>query len=131
MKRLFLGLFLLTTTAMSAAAGDYKYLAIETSDGTVRTVSVEQLKVTFSDGCLVASSADGQTQVTLTDLKKMYFTNDAATAIGTITADEATSLIADGAVYNLQGMRISNPSAMPKGTYIIVKNGQPKKVQLK
>jgi len=62
----------------------------------------------------------------------MYFTNDAATAIGTITADEATSLIADGAVYNLQGMRISNPSAiMPKGTYIIVKNGQPKKVQLK
>jgi hypothetical protein len=60
-----------------------------------------------------------------------FFTNDAATAIGTITADEATSLIADGAVYNLQGMRISNPSAMPKGTYIIVKNGQPKKVQLK
>ncbi len=130
MKRLFLGLFLLITT-LAAAAGDYKYLAIETSDGTVRTVSVEQLKVTFSDGCLVASSADGQTQVTLTDLKKMYFTNDAATAIGTITADEATSLIADGAVYNLQGMRISNPSAMPKGTYIIVKNGQPKKVQLK
>lgn len=130
MKRLFLGLFLLITT-LAAHAGDYKYLAIETSDGTVRTVSVEQLKVTFSDGCLVASSADGQTHVTLTDLKKMYFTNDAATAIGTITADEATSLIADGAVYNLQGMRISNPSAMPKGTYIIVKNGQPKKVQLK
>jgi hypothetical protein len=74
MKRLFLGLFLLITT-LAAHAGDYKYLAIETSDGTVRTVSVEQLKVTFSDGCLVASSADGQTQVTLTDLKKMYFTD--------------------------------------------------------
>ena len=61
---------------MTAHADDYPYLAFQTADGTVKTVSVTSLTLTFSNGQLVATNGDGAYSFALTDLNKMFFTNE-------------------------------------------------------
>lgn len=56
----------------SMRADDYTYLIIQNTDGTGVTLDVDNLTMTFSDGYLVA----GDTQLSLSDLYKMYFSND-------------------------------------------------------
>ena len=130
MKRLFLGLLLLMASLISAHADDYQFLAFETADGTVRTISIDGLEVTFSDGQLVAVAGNSQTTLILADLTKMFFTNDEANGICEVENIEAA---ADG-LYNLKGQLVATGDRVPdvpKGVYIVKKNGKTKKVTLK
>lgn len=77
MKPLFSALLLLAAQTASAELYDYPYMAFQTADGTVKTVSVSSLSLSVSNGVLIATSDDGTESFTLSDLSKMYFTSEA------------------------------------------------------
>ncbi len=76
MKKVFFALLLAVQTA-SAELYDYPYMAFQTTDGIVKTVSVSSLSLSVSNGVLIATSDDGTESFTLSDLSKMYFTSEA------------------------------------------------------
>lgn len=124
MKRLLLAL-LVGASQVTAMADDYQYLAFQTSDNTVTTVSVNGLVLTVDGTRLVATTADGEQTFTLSDLSKMFFTNDGpATGIADVQkADDETV-----SVYNTTGVRLGAFSSLdaarqqlPAGVYIVKK----------
>lgn len=76
MKKTLITLAVMMTLAMAAQADDYPYLAFQTADGTVKTVSVTSLTLIFSNGQLVASNGAGVYSFPLADLSKMFFTSE-------------------------------------------------------
>ena len=69
MKKLLVSLITLCF-AFTVNANDYKYLSFELADGSVQSLSVTDLTLTFSNGNLVSS--DG-TIIPLANLTKMFF----------------------------------------------------------
>lgn len=68
---------LITMGTLQAQAYDYPYLVFQNTEGTTTVLAVESLSITISDGQLVATNADGTQSFALTDLSKMYFTQQA------------------------------------------------------
>lgn len=126
MKRTLLILTTVMATA-TAMAGDYPYLTLQTADGTQKPLAVESLVITFSDGQLVATNAEGTQTFTLTDLTQMFFSADGQeTAIEAIGAELTDG---DAEIFDLQGRRVENMSR--KGIYIVRENGKTRKVLVK
>ena len=127
MKHLFPALLLLASQTASAEFYDYPYMAFQTADGTVKTLSVSSLSLTITDGQLIAVSDDGTEQFTLSDLAKMYFTTEAeATKVQATEAADSSSV----EVISLSGVSYGTFSdveaarkSLPAGMYI-VKNGK-------
>lgn len=87
MKKFFACMMILTGT-LTAHAYDYPYLTFQTSDGTTKSVSVESLVITFSNGQLIATTDNGSQSFSLSQLKNMFFAaNKDATAIQEIDND--------------------------------------------
>ena len=105
-----------TCLLLSASATDYKFLTLETTDGSLVSLAATGLTLTFSDGNLVAS--DG-TVVSLSSLAKMYFTETSGITTATSTSNGAMK------VYTLSGILVDtytkgqSPASLPKGIYII------------
>ena len=111
-------LTLMAAVAASAAQADdqdYPYLAFETSDGTVQTVSVAALTIRIADGSLVATNGEGSQTFALKDLSKMYFSAEGTTAIEGI---ETAASSDDAEIYDLQGHQVTKDQ-MRKGVYIM------------
>lgn len=125
MKRLLLGILALASF-FQIHAEDYKFLAFQTSDGAVQTISVDALKITFANGQLQATSGATTLSISLDDLTKMYFTETSGIKDLTIESDTA----ADG-IYTLQGIKVDHETTLPQGVYIVKKNGKTQKVTLK
>lgn len=66
---------------------DYPYLTFGTTDGTTKSLSVESLLINFENGQLLATNIDGDEILTLSDLTKMYFSNDATALVGDVNMD--------------------------------------------
>ena len=115
MKKAFLSL-VFTCLLLSASATDYKFLTLETTDGSKVSLAATGLTLTFSDGNLVAN--DG-TIVSLSSLSKMYFTE--TSGITSATCSESGAM----KVYTLSGILVGtypeglSPAGLPKGIYII------------
>ena len=45
---------------LAASADEYAYLSFETSDGSLESVSIESLSMTFSDNRLIVENVDGR-----------------------------------------------------------------------
>ena len=124
---------------LAAQAADYEYLTIEKSDGTAQSLTAVGLKITFSNGNLMATSGTERATIALSDLSRMYFSNTKeATAIDNLQMDDLQSAAdKDIEIYDLQGRRIkgqigkSSNSQMPKGIYLVKQNNKTKKVQVK
>lgn len=119
---------------MTASADVYPYLSFETSDGEVVSVGVENLQMTFADGKLTVSAADGTKEFTVADLSRMFFATSATTAIKEI------SVVGDlpKAVYSLSGMFLGNYAstddireALGSGVYIMKDNNNTTKIMVK
>lgn len=130
MKR-FMILSVLVVTAAFARATDYKYLVLQQTDGTVIPLSADGLRLTFSDGNLVAS--DGTT-VSLTSLSMMCFSED-ATAIETISNGNDVSAVD---VYTVSGVLVGRyesisaaQQALRSGLYVMKNNGGTQKIAVK
>ncbi len=134
MKKLLLTLFLFAGT-LAVSAYDYPYLTFQTSSGTETSVSVESLKMTISDGALVVTNADGETQFTLSDLSKMYFsespTSVAVTAADDVQAEEVEVLSMAGISLGKYANATEARKAMKSGVYVLKSKSQTIKIAVK
>lgn len=117
---------ILVISCATIKAEDYKFFTIEKTDGTSQTMTAVGLTINYTDGYLVAQSGNETTKILLSDLKRMYFTNEAA-AISDITDEKASN----NETYDMQGRRITDKPLMNRGIYIIKKDGKTQKVFVK
>ncbi len=111
-KMLFLAMTALVS--LSALADDYPYLTFQTQDGTLTSVATSSLTLAIESGQLVVN--DGEKTFTLTDLKKMYFSTDDATAIESLT-DKKQTTADSGLWFTIDGRMLSGKPSQ-KGIYI-------------
>ena len=130
MKR-FMMITVLVATVAVAWASDYKYLVLQQTDGTEIPLPAEGLKLTFSDGNLVAS--DGTT-VSLASLSMMCFSED-ATAIYSLSSDSPAGVIE---VYTTSGMLMGHfnstqaaQQSLQPGIYVMKNNGRTQKIAVR
>lgn len=71
MKHLFT--LLLSLCALGASAQQGNYLTFRQNSGNETSLSLEGLKITFSNGQLVATNGTQQATFALSDMSKMYF----------------------------------------------------------
>lgn len=117
MKQLLI-ILTLCLSAITASAGDYKFLILEGNDGTTYSMNATGLTLTFRDGNLVSS--DG-TVIPLNSLVKMYFSE--ASGISTIPSTTSDDHVT---VYSIAGILAGTyndmttaMSSLTKGLYII------------
>ena len=117
MKQLLI-ILTLCLSAITAPAGDYKFLILEGNDGTTYSMNATGLTLTFSDGNLVSS--DG-TVIPLNSLVKMYFSE--ASGISTIPSttndDHVTVYSIAGILAGTYNDMTTAMSSLTKGLYII------------
>ena len=117
MKRSILIVFGLMLTALNGWSNDYNYLVFVTNTGP-RSIAVEDLEMTVSDGKLVVrSGADGEA-FDLSTLTKMYFSDAAVVSINDVEAGKVQSV----SIHDLSGRLVGcYPSldvareSLPKG----------------
>ena len=116
MKKIALLLMTLVGALAVQAEDTYTYLTFETTDGAKTSVPVSSLTLTISGNTLTA----GSESFTLSNLSKMYFSNDdQTTAINEIDYSQTDDLLSESTdIYDLQGHKISREQ-MRKGIYII------------
>ena len=135
MKRLFIIFILCAAFGFSVQAGDYDYLAFRSNDGTEISLSVSNLKITFSNGQLVAVNSETNQTFSLSDLNKMYFTNSAITNIEEVLPTDldteveifTTSGVSKGRYNNLNQAR----QTLSKGVYIVKQSEKTYKIAVK
>lgn len=135
MKPLFSALLLLAAQTASAELYDYPYMAFQTTDGIVKTVSVSSLSLSVSNGVLIATSDDGTESFTLSDLSKMYFTSEAV--VTKVQNPESTGS-SEVEVTSLAGVFCGTfPSveaarqSLPAGMYIVKNSKETFKIAVK
>ena len=118
MKKLLIMVLLAVGTA--AFADDYKYLTMgyNSVEKSIELSTIQ--KITFENGKVVVATSNGNQTFALTEMEKMYFSEE-ATAIERISQEKEP---ADEVVYDLCGRAVTRPA---KGIYIV--NG--KKVLIK
>lgn len=113
MKKLLLLLaVMMGTLSVHANKKTYPYLTFESLDGSFVSVSIESLNITISGTTLIA----GEKSFTLTNLKKMFFSESGK------TTDISKFVITDWDnitdIYDLNGRKITR-SQMKNGAYIV------------
>ncbi|MDO4929960.1 MAG: hypothetical protein Q4E59_02380 [Bacteroidales bacterium] len=140
MKRITLLLLFALTAVLGTTAQSLSYLTFRTADGTEQSLTAVGLKLTFSDGQLVATGNDGTTTFSLTDLSSMFF-SETVTGISNVSGASATKVrIVNGAlkvtapagstisVRTTDGRQVNKDQYLPKGMYIVRVNNQSFKV---
>ena len=135
MKKKWLLLLATCFITTLAKADNYPYFTFATTDGTLYSMSSEQLIITFSDGALVANNGTEKYKLSLTSLSDMYFSTSNISGIESIS-----SLTLDGAkqIYSLSGIYLGKYenlqdfiSQAQTGVYIVKVNGKSYKVVVK
>lgn len=128
--RLLTAFMLLTVGFCSAATFDFSYLTFQNTDGTKLSVPVDGLEITYNDGQLTFVVDGKTTSLEVSDLNKMFFTNEPA-GINGILANE------DGQVdiYTLTGIAMGHyttideaRSVLPRGIYVAKSKNQNSKI---
>ena len=121
-------------------ADDYPYLMFQTADGNTIAVTASELTITFADGKLIATNAEGTQTITLTDLSKMYFsTTGDANAIEDVKADGPTDMSQEPVeVFTLTGISIGKydtlqqaKSSLSQGIYVVKSASRTLKIAVK
>jgi len=95
MKRIYLALMLVLTACVGVSAQSLDYLTVRTADGGERSLAVDDLKLTFEDGQLVAHTPETVVTWSLTDLSLMYFAAQ-PTAIATLAQEQPAPVYRNG-----------------------------------
>lgn len=118
-----------------AKADTYPYLSFETQDGTIRSVSVNSLTMTFANGKLLANNGTDSYEIDAASLSRMYFSADNLTAITDVKAGNSLGKLD---VYTLSGVQIGSfnstdalRNSVSAGVYIVKSNGKTLKVAVK
>lgn len=130
MKKYALLAFATLLATSVANAEEYGYFSVRNANGEVSTFTAVGLKMTFADGKLIATQDGLTTELPIDALNAMYFSDRQTTAIGNVTRADDHVI-----VYNLSGMRIAEGRMdslnLPKGLYIVSKNGTQTKVMVR
>lgn len=115
---------LLLTLALSSALGamayDFPYLNFKTVSGAEKSMSVENLNITISEGKLLVTNASGSETFDLTQLESMQFSEYMSSAEVTIAGDaevEVYSLlgVSCGKFANIEAVK----SSLEPGIYLV------------
>ena len=128
MKRLMI-LTLLSVITLATRAADYNYLVFTLNDGSEQAIVATNISITFTDGNLVATTADETlATIPLTTLQKMQFSESNTTAISALPLDGQDDI---KAIYDMQGRMMPLNTQLPKGTYIVKTSSRTIKVFVK
>ena len=134
----------LALSATSLSAQNYDFLTFQNTDNTVKSLSIDGLKITFQDGNAVAT-VNGQTETfALDNLQKLYFTEKDVTGIEqVVAADNQIRVYTENgklmisapenskvSVYSIDGRRVSD-EYLPQGTYVVRVNDRSFKIFVK
>lgn len=146
---------LLSAATLTASAAEevsvgevYTYLAIELTNGTSQTLPAEGLIISYAEGVMTAENGSEKVIVPLASLSRMFFTNTATDGdITTTGISDAKRLINNeentnnilggklGEVYDLSGRQVGSQTStdvhLNKGVYVVRKNGEVRKIQVK
>ena len=88
--KILLLLITLVLGAGTAHAQSYDYLTLKQANGTETSLNLDNLRITFADGLLVADNGIQSVSIALADMDKMFFALE-ATGLNTVssTADAA------------------------------------------
>lgn len=133
MKRLLL-LLTLVAGLLTSSAQTLDYLTIRTMDGNEQSLSLDQLKLTFADGKMVATAQGETTTFDFANLDFMFFTAQ-ATAIESAANAAISVSIVDGNlrtnapsgsvihVFTPDGKSVGQ-NGLSRGVYLIQINGR-------
>ena len=131
----FLTIMAALLVALSMQAYDYPYLSFQTSEGTVQSVAVNELIITFSNGQLVLTNTDGSQTISLSDLSYMFFSKEANTA-GVTRIGDATNQTVE--VFTVNGLALGRFESIQKaktelkpGFYLMKSNGKTQQVVIR
>ena len=128
MKRLTI-LTLLSVITLATRAADYNYLVFTLNDGSEQAIVATSLNITFTDGNLVATTANETlATIPLAMLQKMQFSESNTTDISGLQLDSQDDI---KAIYDLQGRTMPLNTQLPKGTYIVKTSSRTIKVFVK
>jgi hypothetical protein len=122
-------LTLLSVITMATRAADYNYLVFTLNDGSEQAIVATNLNITFTDGNLVATTANETlATIPLATLQKMQFSESNTTDISGLPLDSQDDI---KAIYDLQGRTMPLNTQLPKGTYIVKTSSRTIKVFVK
>lgn len=134
-KSILLFMFLSLASWMHADDYTYNYLVMTNGQGSQTAIAVEGLEITFSDGSLVATNADGTTTLSLTDLAMMEFSETAEVSTG---IDEMNVSAQPVVVYSLSGVQMGSfanvreaQQRLQQGVYVAKQEGKTAKFCVK
>lgn len=109
-------------------AANYDYLILKQTDGTETALSSASLKITFSNGNLVATSSEGTTTLSLSSLSTMQFSETGTTGIAEATTSQTAVSVA-GRTVQVQAaegtpVRIVNLSGMVVAEGVTANSGK-------
>jgi len=134
MKQTLIAMML--ASGLSATAADYPFLTFQKTDGSLQSVAVESLVLTYVDGTLTVTNANGKETLMLSELSKMYFsqTNESTTT-GVTSVDAVEGPVE---VYTLAGVNAGSFASVSaarhqlrSGVYVIVADGRNYKLHIK
>lgn len=134
MKRILLIIAVLLAT-LSVQARVYPYLSFQKSDGTVWSVGVESLQMTFENGILHVTQGSETYDLEVKDLNRMFFSETSVTGM-----EKLTTSADDGPVevYTVSGLHVGRYADMQhfrqssaKGVYVVKENGTTVKTVVK
>lgn len=135
MKKKVLFLIMACLPIVAIHAEDYPYLTFQKADGTLLSVGVESLEMTFQDGNLNYTNSAGTGTLTVADLASMYFSSADVTAISSLTADSSDCKVQafslQGTSYGTFDSMQSMKASVPTGMYIVKTNGKTQKIAVK
>lgn len=133
MKRILL-LIIATASLFVAKAQSFDYLTVRTMEGSEQSFALDQLKLTFADGKVVATSHGESTTFDFANLDFMFFTAE-PTAIENMSDGGCTVSIVGGNlqtnapagstihVFTPDGKRVGQ-SSLNRGVYLVQINGR-------
>ena len=122
-------LILLSVITLVTRAADYNYLVFTLTDGSEQAIVAANLNITFTDGNLVATTANETlATIPLASLQKMQFSETNTAGISALPIDGQDDI---KAIYDLQGHMMPLDTQLPKGTYIVKTSTRTIKVNIR
>ena len=133
---------MLAMGATAAQAQDYKYVTLQQANGVEKSLAIDGLVFTFSEGKLVAKNTAETATFDLSALSKFFFAEKSTSAIESVLKDapQIDVAIRDGKlqltapegsqvrVYSMDGRQVPATQQLTKGAYIVSVNGKSFKV---
>jgi hypothetical protein len=127
-KRSLLAILLACISVGTIHADTYPYLSFETNDGTVVSLSVSSLNMTFSNGKLIVDNGVESCEMAVKNLTRMFFSTTGTSGISNVSGENAEGNLE---VFTPTGIRIgtfASAEAMRRGVksgvYVVKSNGR-------